>query len=412
MKKQFVLTGALTALMLLGSPTETNAQFGKLLKKAMSKKSKGSSSSSSSRKKRGGGKSEGTFKEFNDVKDDLNLSGEYHSLRNGGVVGFKFVKEDGGEIVNELHFFGKNTDKPDAKLRFKENFYNKKQIKMFFVWMSSSAESYVECFEVAPGVIARTEQTARSLNQYDQHAPLDAKRTVIEVLAKNKSDLETWDIETAQAKVDMLLATLNSAVYDKVKKKLMRYPVYKNYRGKIAFAKSTSVLRAQTKNKIQEKEADLITKREIGEDTAFKPYFELPLAASHPGTWYNITYEMAGVKTDREVLRKKSTKYSSNIGQLNDDRDQFYFLFPHILTSAGGRHADYAYLELLRLTQDKFKVGQTYELKVTVWAFKDGENVAPIAKGAIQLKYTENSKKRLFNPDNGLVVQLEDYLDE
>lgn len=97
---------------------------------------------------------------------------------------------------------------------------------------------------------------------------------------------------------------------------------------------------------------------------------------------------------------------------MNDDRNQFYFLFPHILTSAGGRHADYAYLELLRLTQDKLKVGQTYELKVTVWAFKDGENVAPVAKGAIQLKYTESSKKRLFNPDNGLVVQLEDYLDE
>ncbi len=34
----------------------------------------------------------------------------------------------------------------------------------------------------------------------------------------------------------------------------------------------------------------------------------MPLSVTHPGTWFNITYEMAGKTTDREALRKNKHK--------------------------------------------------------------------------------------------------------
>ena len=74
--------------------------------------------------------------------------------------------------------------------------------------------------------------------------------------------------------------------------------------------------------------------------------------------------------------------------------------------------ADYAFLELLRQAQDDLKEGQTYDLKVTVWAYKDGQNIDPVATGTIQLEYTANTEKLLLDPVKGWITVLEDYLDE
>lgn len=406
MKKQVLLTCVLSVFMLLGTSRETNAQFKKLLKKAVSKKSASKSSSKS------GGASGGTFSYLNNENDELGLSGEYFGLKDKKAFGFRFVKEDAGKVVNELHYWEKKQEKPQLKMNFKESYYRKKQVKMFFVWYSTSAKSYIEVFEVAPGVLAQTQQTDRSLNKYEESVPLDSKRTVIEVMAKNKADLDTWDIETAQAKVDMMISELNSLNMAKTKKKLMRFDSYKNYHGKIAFAKGTNYLRSSKANQPVEKVSNFITKRELGETVAFKPYFDQPLSVSHPGAWFNITYEMAGQKTDREVLRKTSTKYSKNIPQLDDYTNDFYFFYPKVTVNISNNKADYAFLELLRLTQDNLQEGKVYDLKVTVWAFKDGQNIDPVAQGTIQLEYTANSEKLLLDPVKGWITVLENYLDE
>ncbi|WP_431167464.1 hypothetical protein [Tenacibaculum halocynthiae] len=405
MRKQILVTCALSIAMLFGTSNESNAQFKRLLKKVTSKKS-------SSKKSKSGGASGGTFSYLNNEKDDLGLSGEYHGLKDKKAFGFRFVKENEGKVVNELHYWEKKQEKPQLKMNFKESYYRKKQVKMFFVWMSSYAKSYVEVFEVAPGVLAQTQQTSRSINKYEESVPLDSKRTVIEVMAKNKADLDTWDIETAQAKVDMLISSLNTAKIAKTKKKLMRFETYKNYHGKVAFAKQTHYLKSSKSNQPVEKPANFITKRELGETVAFKPYFEQPLSVSHPGAWFNITYEMAGQKTSREALRKTSTKFSKNIPQLTDYKNDFYFFYPKVTINTSNNIADYAFLELLRLTQDNLTQGKVYDLKVTVWAYKDGQNIDPVATGTIQLEYTKNTEKLLLDPVKGWITVLEDYLDE
>lgn len=405
MRKQILVTCVLSIALLFGTSNESNAQFKRLLKKVTSKKS-------SSSKSKSGGASGGSFSYLNNEKDDLGLSGEYHGLKDKKAFGFRFVKENEGKVVNELHYWEKKQDKPQLKMNFKESYYRKKQVKMFFVWMSSYAKSYIEVFEIAPGVLAQTQQTSRSINKYEESVPLDSKRTVIEVMAKNKADLETWDIETAQAKVDMLISGLNTAKIAKTKKKLMRFETYKNYHGKIAFAKSTNYLKSSRANQPVEKPANFITKRELGETVAFKPYFEQPLSVSHPGAWFNITYEMAGQKTSREALRKTSTKFSKNIPQLDDYVNDFYFYYPKVTINTSNNVADYAFLELLRLTQDDLSEGKVYDLKVTVWAYKDGQNIDPVATGTIQLEYTKNTEKLLLDPVKGWITVLEDYLDE
>lgn len=407
MKKQTVLTAILSLFLIVGISNTAEAQFGKKAKQAL-----GLGKKAKNKKGKKGGKG-GNFSSFNEETDEMGVTGEYFGLKDPKAVGFRFVKEAEGKIVNELHYFEKNGE-PTMKLTMKESYYTKHQVKMFFNWRSASASGYVEMMEVAPGVFAIITGD-RSLNSYEDPIPLDATRTVVEVGAKNKADFDTWDIDTAQAKVDMLLATLKSANADKVKKKLMRFDVYKNYKGKIAFAKGTNYLRNQKANQPTEKVANFITKRELGETVAFKPYFEEPLASSHPGAWFNITYEMLGETTDREKLRKSSTKFSKNIPQIDKDQDKFYFWYPKVTINTSNNVADYAFLELLRRTQDKLQAGNTYDLKVTVWAHKDGENIDPVATGTIQLEYTTDAngtEKRLFDPIKGWITVLEDYLDE
>ncbi len=407
MKKQSVFTAVLSLFLMIGINNTAEAQFSKKLKAAKSAMKLGKKKTS-----KGGGS--GSFSSFNNETDDLGITGEYFSLNDSKAYGFRFVKESEGKIVNKLHYFEKKGDEPQLKLQLKETYFTKHNVKLFFKWMSASASGYVEVIEVAPGVFAQI-KSDRSLNNADLPVALNAKRTVVDIMAKNKADFDTWDIETGQAKVDMILTTLKSANSDKVKKKLLRFDAYKNYKGKIAFAKGTNYLKNSRNNQPTEKVANFITKRELGATVAYKPYFEVPLAQSHPGAWFNVTYEMNGVKTDREVLRKSSTKFSKNIPQYDSEQDKFYWQWSKVLLDTSNNRADYAFLELLRQTQDNLKAGQTYDVKITVWAFKDGENIDQVASSTIQLEYTSGAngtEKLLFDPVKGWVTILEDYLDE
>lgn len=412
MKKQVLLTAVLSIFMLFGTVEQSNAQFRKFLKKVTSSNNSSNRGGNSSKKEKSGS-SDGTFAHLNNEKDEHNLSGEYYGVKDKRAYGFKFIKEADGKVINKLHYWGKKQDHPQLNLHFKESYFRKKQIKLFFVWVGTNSESYVEVLELAPGVLVGL-KTNRTFMGYDKSVPTDAQRTVRNVFVKNKEDFETWDTETAQAKTDMIFSSLNLEKIEKDKKKLMRFEAYKNYKGKIAFAKSPHLLKSPIDKQPTEKVAHFMTKGELGETVAYKPYLEKPLAISHPGAWFNITYEMAGKKTDREALRKSSTKFSKTIPRLNDwirDLD-FYFYRPRVLVNTSNNLADDAFLELLRITQNDLKQGQTYDLKVTVWAFKDGQNIDPVSTSTIQLEYTANTKKLLFDPVKGWITVLENYLDE
>ncbi|MCH9661330.1 MAG: hypothetical protein K0U54_10515 [Bacteroidetes bacterium] len=402
MKKSTMITTVLSLFLLIGTVHQAEAQFGKKAKELLAKK-KGKKG----KKGKGGNK----FASFNDETDEMGMTGQYFSLSDGKGSGLRFVKEADGKVVNELHYYDSSKDSPDAKLTMHENYFRKNQTKLFFYWRSASASSYMELIEVAPGVVAVVGGD-RSLNKYDEPIPLDANRKVKDVGAKNKADLDTWDLETAQAKVDMIIGALNSEKMAKTKKKLERFEVYKNYKGKIAFAKGTNYLRNGNPDKPTEKPANFITKRELGETVAYKPYFEQPLQVSHPGAWFNVTYEMAGITTDREALRKASSVYASNIPQMDDDQEYFMWFYPKVTINNSNNVADYAFLDLLRQGQDKFQKGQIYDLKITVWAHKDGENIEAVATGTIPLEYGSNTDKLLFDPIDGWVTKIEDVLDE
>ena len=162
-----------------------------------------------------GGKSKGggSFTEFNNETDEMGITGEYFGLSDGKAYGYRFVK---GlmvvKLVNKLHYFEKKGSEPQLELSMKESYFRKHQVKLFYHWLSASSSGYIELMEVAPGVMAQI-KSDRSYN--DGPVALDATRTVVDIYAKDKAEFDTWDIETAQAKVDMMVGTLKSEENEK-----------------------------------------------------------------------------------------------------------------------------------------------------------------------------------------------------
>ena len=391
MKKQTVFTLLLSASMLVASIDSVNAQFGRKLRGAFKKAKSGKLLKSKKTK----GKS---FADFNNEKDELNITGEYTVLVQNMRMGLRFSKLKDGALANELAMFFKSKESPDFTFELKEKYLRKHQLKYFIGNKSSLVE-------VEAGVIA------------EMKVGHDGRK-VTNVYAKDKTAFETWDIETAQAKVDMISMTIDSEQLTSDKAKLEKIsPEYKNNKGKVVFANSYRWLsnRKQTKNNPMLNGKKFTNKLMLGENFGYKPFFEMPLAVTHPGAWFNVTYEIAGHKTDREKLRKSNSFYAKNIPQMDDknDKGRFYFLFGK--SALDNRVLDYAFLEVLRLAQKSFKPGKTYNLKVTVWAHKDGENIDPVAKGTLQLVYKtgENeTKRKLFHPEHGWISKLEGWLDE
>jgi len=380
MKKQAVLLGLFSFFLLLGTTESVQAQ------KA------------------------GKFTSFNQETDEMGVTGEYFGMVDKRDFGFRFVKESGGKMVNELHYFEKKGSEPQLILSFKENYYTKNKVKLFYKLTGSSASSYVELIEIDPGVFA---QISTDYNNNGNAVPPEAKRKVVDLYAKNKASFTTWNLETAQAKVEAIMMALNTEQLEKIKASLMKFDSYSNYKGKIAFTKGSNYFRNTHSNQPVEKLESFITKAELGNVVAYKPYFEQPIMVSHPGAWFNISYEMLGEKADREALRKSSTFYAQNIPAIDKYKDEFYLPGRGAIDNNGS--VDYAFLELLRLVQNKVKEGGIYDLKVTVWAFKDGQNIAPLAEGTIQLEYTKEAsgtKGLLFDPVNGWVSKIEKWLAE
>lgn len=250
MKKQTLLILLLSIGMLLGGTNSAEAQFGNKLKNALKK------GKSSSTKK---GKTKGlSFSEFNNETDELGLTGEYTVLVQNARLGLRFVKLKDGALANKLEMYFKSKETPDYSLELKEKYLKKHQLK-YFVGSKSSL------VEVADGVIA-------------EMAVSNEGRKVTNVYAKDKSAFETWDLETAQAKVDMISATLDSEEIAKKKEKLEKISAaYKNNIGKVVFAESYKWLskREQTKHDPMVDEKVFRSKLMLGADIGYKPFLGL-----------------------------------------------------------------------------------------------------------------------------------------
>jgi hypothetical protein len=390
MKKQTLLTLVLSIGMLIGGTNSANAQFGKLLKNAVKK-----NKSSSSKKGKTKGKS---FSEFNSESDELGLTGEYTVLVGNQRIGLRFVKLKDGALANKLEMYVDSKENSYYTWELKEKYLRKHQLK-YFTGSKSSA------VEIAEGVMAEMKVSHEG-------------RKVTNVYARDKAEFETWDIETAQAKVDMISMTIDSEEVTSNKAKLEKISAaYKNNKGKVVFAESYRWLskREQTAHDPMVDEKVFRSKLMLGANIGYKPFFEMPLAVSHPGAWFNITYEIAGHKTDREALRKSSTFYAKNIPQMDKSIDLKGFYFFYGKAALDDRIVDYAFLELLRLAQNDFTSGKTYDLKVTVWAYKDGQNIDSVATGTLQLEYKPKptqTKYKLFDPKYGWIPKIEGWLDE
>lgn len=384
------------------------AQFGKL-KEKMSAGGSGKSS--------GGG----NFESFNSETDELGVTGQYFGKVDKRSFGFRFVKEADGKIVNELQYFEKKkSTEPQLKLSLKESYYSKNKVKLFYIWVNGTAASYVEVIEVDPGVLAQISQTEYSSN--GGPAPLEAKRKVVDVMTKDQAKLADWDLETAQAKVDMLIASLNTEKLEKETAEWMKNEVYAKNVNKVVFAAQWYHLQKQGyPDKIGVSGADFKPELDMAGNMMYMAFFQLPPKVKYPGQQINIEYEMNGQKVNRETQRKKSAAWSNMVKILETKDFEYRQSSTRSLREYNAYQRafmqDYACIQLLHSNKDKFKVDQTYQITVKFYAHRDGENGDLIAEGTVKLKYTKEAKL-VFEGDptkpevKGVWAQFEEFLNE
>lgn len=363
----------------------------------------------------------GNFETFNAEKDELGITGQYFGKVDKRSFGFRFVKEADGKIVNELHYFEKKKSaEPQLKLSMKESYYSKNKVKFFYAWVNSSAAGYVEVIEVDPGILAQVTQSSHSSN--GGPAPLDAKRKVVDVMAKDQAKLEAWDLETAQAKVDMIITSLNTEKLEKEKAEWMKNEVYAKNVDKVVFAAQWYHLQKQGyPDQIAVNGADFKTELDMGGNMNFMAFFSVPPSIKYPGQQINIEYEMAGKKTNRETLRKKSAAWSNMVPIIETKKFEYRQSPTRAIREYNQYQSqfvqDYAAIQLLYDNKDKLKVGQTYDFTVRIYAHRDGENGAVLAEGTVKLKYTEKAKIAFEGDPNkpevkGVFGQFEAFLNE
>lgn len=395
---------AVAILCLAGQ--DTNAQIAKLKEKMAAG---------------GGGGGKGNFESFNTEPDEMGVTGQYFCTLDKKSYGFRFVKEADGKIVNELHYFEKKkSTEPQLKLSLKESYYSKNKVKLFYIWTTGSASGYIEVIELEPGVFAQTAQTEYSSN--GGPAPLEAKRIVKDVYAKDQAKLAVYDLETAKAKVDLIIASLNTEKLEKEKAEWMKNEVYAKNVKKVVFAGQFYHLQKQGyPDKIAVNGADFKTELDMAGNMMFMAFFETPPKVKYPGQQINIEYEMNGQKENRETLRKKSAAWS-NMVKILETKDFEYRQSSTRSIREYNAYArayvqDYAAIQLLYNNKDKFKVDQVYQITIRFYAHRDGENGDLLAEGTVKLKYTEAAKK-VFEGDptkpeiKGVWGQFEAFLNE
>ena len=388
-----ITTGLLTLTLLIAAP-QVEAQG---VKERLSGVIKGN-------KKKGKGNK---FTHLNEINDEYGISGSYtllepeqyqasgaYTTKSLTEFGLEFIKEKNGGIANELNWhYAKNESQT---LFMVEPWKEKHNQIIFYKWISSS--EYIEFIQLEPGVFAAT-TIERSLSR-KKAENASTPRIIQNVLAKDPAKLEVYDKETAQAKVDMIMMSLNAEALEKEKEKLMAFKAYKENIGKVVFSDKLNTFNYRDENKPTEDPKNFKKELMLGGQTLFRAYLDKPVALSHPSAWYNISYELNGKKTSREGLRKTSSYFSKNIPQKTQYTDKHVTWVHSMIENNHGQVVwDIAFIELLYQNKDDFQIGKTYTLTVTLSAFMDGEDAETIATGTVNLKCTEESMKLLRNAD-------------
>src|SRR5688572_21246262 len=99
MKKSHLLIAAAVSALVFGNESAT-AQFGKKLVSKI-----GESKDGGGKKSKGG-----SFSSFNEETDEMGITGEYFALKDKNTFGLRFVKEEGGKLVNKIDFYEKKNE--------------------------------------------------------------------------------------------------------------------------------------------------------------------------------------------------------------------------------------------------------------------------------------------------------------
>ncbi len=311
-----------------------------------------------------------------------------------GYINGKYFASDGFEFENamrmkkkqkediELSFFGEVGGRLENKLVVKwkggtldlfldEKLYNKKQV----VWFKGGGNSFIE---LEKGVFAVADEAGKRIG---------------DVLAKDKSKFNDFDMDTALALIENMTSELNDEATQKEKQKFMKtHKAYAENIGKVVFSENLRLFSDAFVRSQPEDPAKFIKSQVIGKYIAYQAYFnDKPAQKYGASAELNIEYEFEGQKLDRKSQSKKSRGWAS-LPRV-DAFDEFTMKQGRLLV--GDSTIDYVMAQTILNARGKLQYGKSYNLKITIYAYKDGANVAKLAEGTIALKFEPESEKTL-----------------
>ena len=277
-----------------------------------------------------------------------------------------FVDKENGKIENRIDL---NCTGGKLKFYLNESLYNKQKLALF-----KSNEMQASLIMIDKNVFAILESDK-----------------LTDVLAKDKSMLSTYDLETAKAKYEDLKRKQDGAAADAAKQKMMNFAAYKENVGKVVFATNWGLFYPPEFNTAKEDPKQFLKSTELGKSIAAMAYFDKnPVATCGKTCQFNYEYEILGQKKDRKSNQSKSRAWSNMVKDKEVIND-YKFLGAHSLYNDPDNMWDATWVDLLHSVKDQLKAGQSYNFKMTVYTWKDGANQEKLAEGTIALQITASS---------------------
>lgn len=217
------------------------------------------------------------------------------------------------------------------------------------------------------------------------------KAQVLNVFAKDKTMLETYDKETSLAKFQQVLRKVEEQKYAKIKEDLMKNDTYAKMKGKVGFVTHYNQTGASY-GKISESMDAFISSVEIGKPFYWRAYYDVvPSSKCGDGCTRNMIFEIEGQKVSYMELRKKSSTWSSALSKMNVDND-FFSMCP---TMIEGYVSNWALVYCIYLNKDKLSEGKSLKCKVTITNHRDGVDQDILAEGVINLVYKSANQSQI-----------------
>jgi hypothetical protein len=340
-----------------------------------------------------------------DFTDETGISGTYYAI-NGVLLGsniyqktlkINFLAKEEGKVVNKMKVYYEKSGRFESP--YLDEKLKEKNITLFKCSNCNGLFNYssyvnAEYYMAEPGVFILFEDNAKK---------------VVDVWAKDKAQLEVYDLETAQAKYDQFKKQANSEIYEQKKKSLMsNYPTYKENIGKVVFVENYGTFNYQYSDKPTEDAKNFAKTLSMAKSIYWGAYLAMPMSVSCGETCLmNVVYEMEGIKTSREELRGKSRKWSSNISE-KKVREEFCLNKGFQMISHRENIWDYAYVYLLYQNKDKFQLGKSYKMTTRIFTHKDGTDTEKVAEGSLMLLYDQAAQETMQK----IFIKFEGFLNE